>query len=426
LTTDPLARDDGLGRRQYLRHFLVILGGNGTAQVINLLGYPFLARLYSPQEFGLFGVFVAASAIPGIVACGRFEYAIPTAPKRGASSVLWLCFFVSIAMGIIAGAGAALYWSLSSAVSGSAFPILLGICVTLTGVCAGNSMFLMRHERYRAVSTSILARTATAILSQVGLAFVARDSLSLIVGFVLGLAVQAAILSWWVWLKLRPERPRGPRIRAMFARYRRQVTVDFPSTLVAAVALNVLTFALAILYDQRTVGFYSMGNRLAAVPLALFNDALAQVFFQKASRAKEQKGHLWDELKFNLITSGILSFGVLFGIVLFARPFIAIFLGAQWLPAADMLIVLSPMLAIRALAMSIGTTVFVLRSAHWLFVHNVATVVIPVLAFAAAWLMHLGPLGFLGIVSATLAIEYALFGLFLAHAARRDRANAGA
>jgi O-antigen/teichoic acid export membrane protein len=133
---------------------------------------------------------------------------------------------------------------------------------------------------------------------------------------------------------------------------------------------------------------------------------------------------MWDELKFSVVTSGILSLGVLFAIVLFARPFIGIFLGTTWLPAADMLIVLSPMIAARGLAMSIGTTVFVLRSAHWLFVHNVATVAIPVLAFAVAWLLNIGPVAFLGIVSAALTIEYAGFGLFLAHAARRDRATA--
>jgi hypothetical protein len=86
-----------------------------------------------------------------------------------------------------------------------------------------------------------------------------------------------------------------------------------------------------------------------------------------------------------------------------------------------MLIVLAPMLAIRGLSMSIATTVFVLRSTHWLFVQNLATVLIPVAAFAAAWLLHLSPIAFLGIASAMLAVDYAIFGMFLAFAARRER-----
>jgi O-antigen/teichoic acid export membrane protein len=132
---------------------------------------------------------------------------------------------------------------------------------------------------------------------------------------------------------------------------------------------------------------------------------------------------MWDELRFSIVTSGILSLAVLFAIVLFARPFIGIFLGARWLPAADMLIVLSPMIAARSLAMSIATTVFVLRSAHWLFIHNVATVILPLAACAAAVLFHLSPIGFLIVASALLFIEYAAFGGFLVFAAKRDRAS---
>lgn len=421
MQADHSSPSAGLARRQYLRHFLVILGGNGAAQAINLLGYPFLARLYSPEEFGLFGMFVAAAAVPGMVACGRFEFTIPTAPKWAASSAWWLSLAASGVIGFGFGVATGIYLLARSAEAGLAFAILLGLCVSLIGICAASTMLVMRHDGYRAVSISILARTAVVILSQVGLAFIARDSLSLIAGFVLGLVIQAIILVSWAWRRVNPGPPRRRRLRATFLHYRRQVAVDFPSTLVAALGVNILTFALAILYDQRTVGFYSMGSRLAVVPLTLFNDALAQVFFQKASRAKAEKGHMWDELRFSVLTSGILSFCVLVGIVIFARPFIGIFLGARWLPAADMLIVLAPMLAIRSLAMSIATTVFVLRSAHWLFVHNIATVALPLAALAIAAILHLGPIAFLALASAFLFIEYAAFGTFLAFAARRDR-----
>jgi O-antigen/teichoic acid export membrane protein len=426
LEPDSFAPSTDLDRRKYLGHFLIIATGNGAAQAINLLAYPVLARLYSPHEFGLFSMFVAAAAVPGMVACGRFEFAIPIAPKWGVSSVLWLCFLISTAIGIVSTCGAAIYsWS-SSASEGSAFALVLGICVFLTGVCAAGSYFLMRYEAYRVASLSIAVRTVSAVGSQIVLAFVSSDATSLIVGFTLGLVAQAILLVVVIRRRLNLGRPRWRPIRAMLLRFRSQVSVDFPSTLVGAIALSVLTFALAILYDARTVGFYSIGNRLAVVPLALFNDSLAQVFFQRASRAKEQKGHLWDELKFSLLTAGLLSMGVLVVIVLLAHPFIEIFLGTTWTPAAEMLVVLAPMLAVRSLSMSIATTVFVLRSAHWLFVHNVMTVALPVLAFSIAAIFHLNAIAFLEIASALLFVEYALFGTFLVVAVRRDRSASNA
>ena len=90
-----------------------------------------------------------------------------------------------------------------------------------------------------------------------------------------------------------------------------------------------------------------------------------------------------------------------------------------------MLVVLAPMLAVRSLTMSVATTVFVLRSAHWLLVHNVATLVIPILAFGASSLLAFGPIGFLGVASALLTVEYVCFGIFLAAAARRDQSRLG-
>lgn len=317
-----------MDRRLYFKHFMIILSGNSAAQAANLLSYPFLARLYTPHEFGTFAMFVAAAAIPSAVACGRFDLAVTTAPRWGRFGILWLCVAIAAGLGLLSVLGAAIYFQLASIAVSPTLPILLGMSVFLTGVCSAQSMFLMRYDRYRATSSSLLIRTGGAVVVQIALAFVAATALSLIVGFVFGLLAQALMLAAVIWRQIGPSRPKIRDMRAMFFRFRRQVTVDIPSTLIAAFSLNLLTFLISGLYGTRTVGFYSIGNRLAVVPLQLFNDALGQTFFQKAARGHEARGHFWDEMKFSLVTSGLLSVGVLIAILLLARPFITIYLGA--------------------------------------------------------------------------------------------------
>jgi O-antigen/teichoic acid export membrane protein len=411
-----------LDRRQFLRHFMIILTGNGAAQAVNLLSYPVLARLYSPEAFGTFAMFVAATAIPSAIACGRFDLQVPTAPGPGRFGIFWLCLAIASIVGILSIGGAAIYWQYSDIRADSSVPFLVGLAVFLTGACSAMSMFLMRHDWYRTQSLSVLTRTGGAVIVQIALGLLAATSFSLITGFVAGLAAQALLLAAVVWRRLNPGPPRKRGMRAMFSRFRPQVAVDIPSTLIAAFSLNLLTFLLAALYGQRTVGFYAVGNRLAIVPLALFNDALSQTFHQKAARAKETKGHFWDEMKFSLLASALLSIAVLAGIVLLAKPFIMIYLGKQWAPAADMLIILAPMLAVRSLAMSIGTTVFVMRAAHWLLIHNIANVLTTLAAYGIAALLDLSSLKFLMVASAMLTIEYALFATFLIFKARSARA----
>jgi O-antigen/teichoic acid export membrane protein len=407
-----------MDRRQYLRHFVIILTGNGAAQVATLLSYPILGRLYSPAAFGVFAMFIAASAIPSSISCGRFDLAVPLAPRWGRMSVLWLCIAISAIVATLSAIGTGIYWSLTSAGASGVLPLLLGATIFLTGTTTAESVFLMREDRYRSASISIVVRTATAALVQIALGFVAATSFSLIAGFVLGLLAQAAMLTLAITTRAERLRPRMKAMRAMFSRFKRQVTIDIPSTLIAAFSLNLIVFLLAVLYDKHTIGYFSVGNRMAMVPLALFNTALAQIFFQKAAHARDTRGHFWHEMKLSIAISGVLSVVVLMLILLFAKPFVVIYMGPTWLPAAEMLMLLAPMLALRSLTMSIATTVFVMRAPHWLLFHNIANVIVTLFAYAIAQMLQLNALHFIAIASAFLSIEYAVFAVFLVSKAR--------
>src|SRR5687767_8086459 len=117
-----------MDRRQYLRHFMVLFSGTAAAQLVNLASYPFLARLYTPADFGVFAMFVAVSAIPGAIACGRFDLAVPTAPRAGRFAILWLCVAIAVAMGALSTVGSAIYWFATDAQVQPAIPLLLGLC----------------------------------------------------------------------------------------------------------------------------------------------------------------------------------------------------------------------------------------------------------------------------------------------------------
>jgi lipopolysaccharide exporter len=408
-----------MDRRQYLKHVVIILSGNSAAQVVNLLSYPLLARLYSPQAFGGFATFVAASAIPATIACGRFDLAVPIAPRAGRFGILWLCAIIAAIAGLLSTVGATIYWYVAAQRVGAALPLLLGLTVALTGICAALSMFMMRHDRYRTQSVSVVTRTGGAVLVQVALGLFAATSFSLIVGFVFGLLAQALLLTIETWRHLEPRAPRMREIRTMFFRFRRQVMLDIPSALLAGFYLNILTLFLGVISDQRTVGFYAIGNRLAAVPLQLINDALSQTFFQKAARAREAKGHFWEEMKFGFLTSGALSIAVLIGIVLLARPFIVIYMGARWAPAAGMLIILAPMLAAMSVGQSVATAVFVLRKTHWRLMHTAALFLLHLVIFWVARSLHLSVYEYLTIVSATFVVAWTGYAILLLVASRR-------
>jgi lipopolysaccharide exporter len=112
---------------------------------------------------------------------------------------------------------------------------------------------------------------------------------------------------------------------------------------------------------------------------------------------------------------------MLAGLLLFARPVIALYLGPQWELAGEILVILAPMLAIKSVTMSLATTVFVLKKPAWLLWHNVANFSAIGLAAIIAWHSHSGLLGFLKALALLQGLEYALFGAVFTRAVWQQR-----
>ena len=71
-----------------LRAIATLLMGGALAQLIPLALGPLLARLYTPEAFGAFAAFTTVSATVAVLACARYEFALPMA--RSAEQAYWL------------------------------------------------------------------------------------------------------------------------------------------------------------------------------------------------------------------------------------------------------------------------------------------------------------------------------------------------
>jgi O-antigen/teichoic acid export membrane protein len=290
---------------------------------------------------------------------------------------------------------------------------MLFLSVLLTGVVNASTMYLMRHESFRYASLGGVVRTAVTVLVQLGFVLAIPGPMGLIVGFAIGLVAQSLMGLSIVRRQFPAGLPEIDGMIAMFRRFKHQVAVDIPGTLVAALSINLVPFSIQALHGIRAVGHFSLGQRVAVLPLQLFNDSLSQVFFQRAARAQEARGEFWAEFRFTLFASGAVGLATLLGLWLFARPVIAIYLGPNWDIAADILVVLAPMLAIRGVTMSLATTVFVIGRPAWLLWHNLANLAALALAAFVAWQQRSDVIEFVEYLSIAQGLEYAGFGLIL-------------
>ena len=368
--------------RTYVRQVGVLLFGNVAAQLVNLGSYPVLTRLYSPAEFGGFALFLTAVGILGPVACARFDLPVQSSKDWQLAAVfrqaLRMNVIVSVLATLLAGA-----YGLVTHKMGVDLAVLVGVGVFLSGYTLAALALLVRLERYRLYSRSLLLRSLATAAGQIGLWFLLPGALALILGFCFGSAVQSVSL----WRSLRHvewRRSTARHRRAIAARYRRQVMTDVPSTLVAGVVLNIMNVLLLALYSRAEVGYYSLAFRVAVLPLSLISGSLSEVFFQKASASFRAAGTFWNELRFNVLVSASLAIFIFGPLALLARPLFGFAFGRGWLPAADLLILLLPMLIVRFVSLTIQTAPLVVGRANWLLAQNLGLVTAILVAFELA------------------------------------------
>jgi O-antigen/teichoic acid export membrane protein len=81
----------------FLGSTLILIGGNGLAQVIAIAILPVLTRLYEPSDFSVLAVYSAIVSIFAAAACFRYEVAIPL-PKTDSAAmhILFLSVFCAV------------------------------------------------------------------------------------------------------------------------------------------------------------------------------------------------------------------------------------------------------------------------------------------------------------------------------------------
>lgn len=393
--------------RVYVRQVAVLLFGNAAAQLVNLTSYPVLTRLYSPSDFGGFALFLTAVGILGPIACARFDLPVQSSKDWQLPAVFRQAMRMTVAVAAFATVATAAFGLITHEM-GLDLALLVGVGVFLTGYVLAALALITRQERFALYSRSMLARSIATAAVQAGLWFLIPQALGLILGFCAGLATQAALL-WWSAREVRWRRSTPAHRRAIMARYRRQVMTDVPSTLVAAVVLNIMTVLILDLYSREEVGFYSLAFRIAVLPLTLISGSLSDVFFQKASAAYRATGKFWKELRFNVIVSGAISIFIFAPLGLLARPIFAFALGDRWVPAADMLVLLLPMLMVRFVSATVQTAPLVIGRARILLFQHLGLLAAILAAYGAARLFGLPIDTYVLLSSVLMAFVYACY-----------------
>jgi len=321
---------------------LTLVSGTLISRLIALFAIPVLARLYTPAEFGVMALFTTVGSLVACVACGRYEMAIILPEKdRDALHLVVASLVISAVVSVLS--LFAFMWSGDwiSTVLGS--PELSGwLWLAPVMIFASSAYIALRAWAARAgdfdtISRSMIANTLVSVLVQLFLVTPKRlMEGGLIVGRVIGAVVQILVLIAAGWQQMRELYGAGlsvSRMKSLLYRYRDFPLFDAGANLLNETSREMPVLVLGVFFNPVIVGFYSVGRRMLGMPVQLFSNAIAQVFFPKAAEAyaADKLAPLARDVFERLAIAAVTP--MLMGIVIMQEG-VDVFLGATWSEAA--------------------------------------------------------------------------------------------
>lgn len=332
--------------------------------MINLLATPVVTKLYSPNQFGLFTLFMAVATLFMPLSTGRYEMAaiLPEEDDEAYDVVrlagVW-CVAFSLFSGLVAmlvGADLTARFGHPELAAHMPFlaPFLLG-----TGFFALLTFWFNRLENYRLLASSKVVQVLTTAFSWVGLGLLHQTGFGLALGAVLGWLAGAL---WLDWALVRQRHPRPPaRLGAVARKYRSFPLYAMPAGTVKTLADNIVFFALGAYYAAAEVGQFGLAFRALWAPMMVTSQVFGQLVNRELARQSDRQRYYLRQLG---LATGFMGLLVL-PVVAFGPPIFQLVFGSQWGKAGELARWLS-LWMVASFAVEAVSYAFTAGHANWL------------------------------------------------------------
>jgi PST family polysaccharide transporter len=318
------------------------------AQIVGVVVTLALARLLTPEDFGLIAMVAVITGFLSVVGDMGFSASLiqkKELEERHRSSVFWLsvCLGVAIAGSLALGAG----WIATVYRDPRLAPLIqvLGLGFVIGPLGGVQSAMLSRELRFRSLAladaVSALAGSAVALtLSLFGYGVWALCAQSL--ATTAALAAMNVVLYRW--------RPRFSFESKAISELSRFSANLFGHSLIVFWSGKFDDFLIGRMLGARPLGLYSRAYSTMMMPVTEIGGVLSRVMFPAFSQATEDKAELRRTYLDIVATIGFLTFPVMFVLAVLSKPFISLLFGPQWLGASTVLSIYSVVGASQAIA----------------------------------------------------------------------------
>ncbi|RYD49787.1 MAG: lipopolysaccharide biosynthesis protein [Sphingomonadales bacterium] len=349
-----------------VRSIGLLVGGTSAAHAITALMMPVNTRLYTPDNFAVAASFTSILAILSVVACLRFDMAIPLAEREEEAADLLGLSCLS-AIGVTAIVTIALLLIPSAFLERLGHPglasylWLMPFAVLIAGLYLALQMWFVRKRQFGIIARTRVMQSALAASGQLGFGLAGRAPLGLIVGQVINYGAASFLLGLRI-LRHGFGLLRGisfAGMRVAFRNANRFLRYSVWEALANAASINVPILLIASWAAGPEAGYLTLAIFLLQAPMAVLGNAVAQVYVSDAPTA-EREGRLAEFTRANLIGLTRAAMPPLIFLAIVAPAIFGFVFGASWVRAGELVTWMVPWFLMQFLTSPISTALHVL------------------------------------------------------------------
>ncbi|MEM9053282.1 MAG: oligosaccharide flippase family protein, partial [Bacteroidota bacterium] len=328
---------DRYSKNPFIKNVAIMFSGNGLALVIPFLIAPFISRIYTPEDFAGFELFVKIATLIGVASALRFELAI-ILPKKNeeASALVKLSLRLVLVTTLLTALVVIPFRTQISIILNNADLSYLLWFLPLMVLCLGFyhvfTQYAIRLKNFKILSETKISGALCNNGSKYLLGLNLPIAASLVWGQIIGLVVP--VISFLRDGAIRAELANIHKstfsTQNLFRKYR-----DFPIISASHAFFDegqktVLFFLISAFYGEIELGLFAYALRYIRVPLMVFGVSISQVLNEKWARDLNEgipiNGPVLRTSLFLLLT-GIVPFSLLF---FFGEDLFSFVFGADW------------------------------------------------------------------------------------------------
>ena len=361
-----------LKNNEFFRNILVVTSGTAIAQFFPLMFYPILARIYSPDEFGLLAIITSLAPIIAVISSGSYEGGILISNSKKSSanlaayilirSLLLLVLFFTIFLFLNGKISQILneprleYWIFS-------IPFI-SFGMIIYSIC---NEWSVKYKYFKNLSLNKAVYTISNVMSKflLGILKIAQSG-----GLILGDMIGKFISSFFVIYQLFYfDKSTFKKLKLAEISTINKSYLDFPKYMLPDQILSnvggiIHVFFITAFFGAEELGYVAIVTSLLYMPITVLSMAIKDVFRQRAIDDFKEYGNcrdLYVKLLFPISLIAVFGFSILYFAI---PPVLLFFLGEQWIQAGIYGQIMIPLFCLSFISMSLKDVFVVVEKMH--------------------------------------------------------------